>query len=180
MEIYSDDFRYKDISSLYAIGTVVSPISDSLNSSCFLYVGLNVEYCAQSVGKNQLSVGSGSDGLATVVCTGCTSSYTTDRVITTKEMTPILPLRVDENYIFSDSETNKFNPIYCTPSYDGCNVCVDSCNTCYSGCQTTCFNCQGCTGSCQNKNGCSIKGRISKQIYNRFVANWIDRKGNGK
>lgn len=37
MEIYSDDFRYKDISNLYAIGTIVSPVSDSF-SSCFLYV----------------------------------------------------------------------------------------------------------------------------------------------
>ena len=153
MEIYSDDFRYKNISNPEA--TIVSPISDSLNSSCFLYVGLNVEYCAQSVGENHIVSKPGLGGSTMHVCIGCTADYTIDRVITTKEMTPILPLRVDENYIFSDSETNKFNPIYCTPSYDGCNVCVDSCNTCYSGCQTTCFNCQGCTGSCQNRNGCS-------------------------
>jgi hypothetical protein len=72
-------------------------------------------------------------------------SSTTATVLTTDDYTPNGNLRQDENYIFN----NRFNPLYCTPSYDGCTTCVDTCTSCVSSCQTNCQQCvDGCNTAC--------------------------------
>ena len=79
----------------------------------------------------------------------------TSDVATNKHYYPIGKLQKDENYIFD----SRYNPMYCTQSYDGCNQCVSSCVACAGGCQTscqeTCYNgcVSGCTASCQTCHG---------------------------
>lgn len=82
-------------------------------------------------------------------------------VATTKNYRLLGGLAKDPEYIFSHN-TDRYVPIYCTPSYNGCNSCVNACVGCNSGCQTSCQNTcyagcnSGCTSSCQScQNTCN-------------------------
>lgn len=68
------------------------------------------------------------------------------KVLTTKDYSPVGNLKADENYIFDSA----YKPLYCAPSYNGCNICVSSCDDCQGGCQTNCQDCvDGCNSGCQ-------------------------------